>query len=233
MDTSGSIAKDDFVKQKEFVNRLVASFGFESQKYGIILFSYVAEMPIKFTDYNRLDAFKAAVLKLPQAGSITRIDRGLLLAQKKLFTKEGGNRPEANRVLFLLTDGSQTYSDDVVDNALISKNIRYSGTEFLVLGIGRGVDRDELNKIAGGKETVYVVDSFEKLKSQEFVNSFNISCSKSLLFILFFFNQSQVIYISPKYMIEFLNSTFCTEFILFYNGNLLEKNIIIIIKFST
>ena len=182
MDTSGSIAKEDFVKQKEFVNRLVASFGFESQNYGIVLFSYVAQMPIKFTDYNRLDAFKGAVLKLPQAGSITRIDRGLLLAQKKLFTKEGGHRPNANKVLFLLTDGSQTYSDDVVDNALISRNLRYSGTEFLVLGIGRGVNEDELIKIAGGKETVYIVDSFEKLKSQEFVNSFNISCSKSFLY---------------------------------------------------
>ena len=184
MDTSGSISKDDFVKQKEFVNRLVTSFGFENRRYGIVLFSFLAEMPIKFTDYNRLETFKAAVLKLPQARSITRIDRGLLLAQHKLFTKEGGHRPNANKVLFLLTDGSQTYSSDVVNNTLISKNLRYSGTEFLVLGIGKGVNEKELTNIAGGKEMVYIVDSFDKLKSQDFINSFNISCSK-FLFSLF------------------------------------------------
>lgn len=171
------------MKQKEFVNRLVTYFGFKEQQYGIVLFSYLAEMPIKFSDYNHLDAFKSAVLKLPQAGSITRIDRGLLLAQNKLFTKEGGgHRTNANKVLFLLTDGSQTYSTDVVDNTLISKNIRFSGTEFLVLGIGKGVNEAELAGIAGGKEKVYIAESFDKLNSNEFVKNFNISCSKYNLY---------------------------------------------------
>ena len=41
-------------------------------------------------------------------GSTTRIDKGLRLAQKKMFELENGGRPGVAKILFLLTDGSQT-----------------------------------------------------------------------------------------------------------------------------
>ena len=178
MDTSGSIEKPDYVKEKKFVNDLATYLGFRNTHYGVVLFSFVAEMPIKFTDHRTLESFKDAVTGLTQAASITRIDRGLLIAQNELFSPAGGHRPNANRVLFLLTDGSQSFSLDKVDNPLISRNIRYSGTEFFVIGVGRGVKRDELVKIAGGEERVFIAENFDKLSSKEFIDQFNMSCSK-------------------------------------------------------
>jgi len=185
LDTSGSIRKADYVKEKQFVYKVADFLGFSNLQYGVVLFSHQASMDIKFTDFTNFQSFKEAVTKLPQSHSITRIDRGLLVAKNKLFTDAGGHRPNANKVLFLLTDGSQTYSTDAVDNALISQGIRYAGTELFVLGVGRGIQKSELVDIAGGKERVFIAKDFDTLTSSDFINQFNVSCSKFLFLLPF------------------------------------------------
>lgn len=179
LDTSGSIYYKDYRKEKEFVTGVSKYLGIskEGTNYGVILFSQFATMDIKFSDYYDQESFEKAVYALKQQGSVTRIDLGLRKANK-LFSPAGGHRKNANKVLFLLTDGSQTEAPDAVENAYLSRNLRYEGVELYVLGIGRNIKKSELINIAGGEERVYIAKNFDELKSVAFIQKFKESCGK-------------------------------------------------------
>lgn len=179
LDTSGSIRRDDYKKQKEFVIGVSRALGLseDGTNYGVVLFSQFASMDIKFSDFYDQRRFEKAVYALKQYGSVTRIDLGLRKS-KKLFSPAGGHRKNANKVLFLLTDGSQTKAPDAVENSKLGRNIRYDGIELHVIGIGRNVDRAELESIAGGGERAFIAKNFDELKSPKFIEHFKSSCGK-------------------------------------------------------
>ena len=52
------------------------------------------------------------------------------------------------------------------------------GVNLYVIGIGKAVHPEELLKIAGSTERVFLAKSFEELQSRSFVYQFNISCGK-------------------------------------------------------
>lgn len=94
VDTSGSIRKEDYQLQKDFI-KTVASGNRLSENgthIGVVLFSHMTSIPIKFNDYYDLEQFKEGVQLMKQEGSITRIDRGLKLAYDQLFTTAFGVR---------------------------------------------------------------------------------------------------------------------------------------------
>ena len=115
-------------------------------------------------------------MALKQSGSITRIDRGLTKAHNVLFREAGGSRPNANKFLFLLTDGSQSLGHNVIDSSLIAKNLRFMGVKFYIVGVGRSVNPAELAEIGGDEESVFLAKSFDELISRRFIDQFNIRC---------------------------------------------------------
>lgn len=180
LDTSGSIHKDEYRKQKTFVTQIAKDIGISKKgpHYGVILFGQFANVEIKLNEFYTKELFEKAVMKLKQPGSVTRIDRGLKKAYNALFTKNGGSRENAQKILFLLTDGSQTEGEDVVENSYLANNLRFIGVSFYVIGIGRKVAPEQLLKIAGSPQHLYFVKSFEELKSEKFIHQFNISCGQ-------------------------------------------------------
>ena len=91
LDASGSIEKEDYVKQKHFVTSVARHLGIgrNGPHYGIILFSYYARLNITFDQYYDQESFEKAVMNLKHPGSVTRIDKGLKLAYDRLFTAKG------------------------------------------------------------------------------------------------------------------------------------------------
>lgn len=185
MDTSGSIHRDEYIKEKHFVTNVVKHIGLSENgpHYGVILFGQFATVDIKFNDYYNITKLRNAVMSLPQSGATTRIDRGLRKAYKVLFQKKGGHRELAEKYLFLLTDGSQSKGSDVVDPHLIAKKLQFIGIHFYVVGIGTRVNVKELESIAGGKEKVFLAKNFDDLISNEFIEKFNITCGKGIIII--------------------------------------------------
>ena len=180
LDTSGSIHKDEYRKQKTFVAHVAKHIGIDryGPHYGVILFGQFAKVEIKFNEYFTAESFEKAVMKLKQPGSVTRIDRGLKKAYNVLFTERAGSRQNAQKILFLLTDGSQTEGDDVIENSYLANNLRFIGVSFYVIGIGKKVDPGQLMKIAGSPQHLFFVKGFDELKSRSFVYRFNISCGE-------------------------------------------------------
>ena len=121
------------------------------------------------SDHADGTSFKAAVNAIPLMGFTTRIDRALRLTQKELFASENGGRPDVRDVLILLTDGTQTKSKGAEDPGNVMEEIRSSGVETIVIGIGTGTDAEELDHMAGGSGKAYSAKSFDELIGGDFV----------------------------------------------------------------
>ena len=171
LDSSGSLA-NDYNKEKDFLKALAATFGMESNggRAGVITFSFDAEHSIKMSDHDNLFTFNDAVDKIPLMASTTRIDKALRLAQKEMFALSSGSRSGVKKMLILLTDGSQTNDIGAESPSKIANEIRQTGISTVVIGIGSGIDKSELLRIAGSKDLVFNADSFAELISVPFVN---------------------------------------------------------------
>ena len=56
----------------------------------------------------------------------TRTDRGLALADRGLFTKLGGDRPDADNLLLVITDGNASPRAEPYAKVLAPLKVRYS-----------------------------------------------------------------------------------------------------------
>ena len=171
VDSSGSLRRD-FGKEKEFINILASSFGIsgDRSRAGIVTFSYDAVLTAKMSDHKDIKDFRASVDKIPYMGYTTRIDKALKVARDELFAKSNGARAGLPKILFVLTDGSQTKDKDAVDPASIAEEIRQKyGAIVFSIGIGQNVKRDELIKIASDVARVFIAKNFQQLKSEDFV----------------------------------------------------------------
>lgn len=138
-------------------------------RVGVITFSNHAEHSIKLKDHDNVHDFNNAVDAIGLMGSVTRIDRALRTAQKEMFTVQNGARNGLAKVLVLLTDGSQTKRHDSEDPAMIAEELRNEGIALIVVGMGGGISHNELKKIAGSEDNVFIATSFNLLLSEKFI----------------------------------------------------------------
>ena len=96
-------------------------------RVGVVTFSYHAEVSIELGDHSDPDSFGDAVDRIPLMGSITRMDKALRVAQWRLLSTENGGRGDAAKVLILITDGSQTYVEDMENPIHVADEIRDQG----------------------------------------------------------------------------------------------------------
>ena len=182
LDSSGSL-RNDYDKEKAFLNSLATTFGISNDgaRAGVVTFSYNSEHTIKLNDHNDISSFADAVNKIPLMGSTTRIDKALRLTQKEMFTLQNGGRPGVNRLVFVLTDGSQTQDADAEDPGAVAEELRNSGIRLITVGIGKGVNKTELARIAGDAKDVFSAATFDELISYDFLSELNkAGCAKGM-----------------------------------------------------
>ena len=171
MDSSGSLARE-YNKEKQFLKSVAEKFQISESgtRAGVVTFSSRTEHSIRLNDHFDTASFNTAVDNIPLMGLQTRIDLALRLAQKELFREENGARSDRPKVLILLTDGEQTTIDGYEDPRIPAEEIRASGVRLLVVGIGQGVNKNDLRDIAGHERNVYTVSSFDDLIDGDFVD---------------------------------------------------------------
>ena len=174
LDSSGSLRKD-YGREKSFLKALAVSFGVSdaNARAGVVTFSHDAEHSIKLNDHTSLTSFNEAVDKIALMGSTTRIDKALRTTQKEMFTVRNGARPGVNKVLVVLTDGSQTQDVGAEDPGLVADELRKEGIRVFVVGIGKAVNSTELAHIAGDKSNLFTASSFDDLVSRRFLKNVN------------------------------------------------------------
>ena len=172
VDSSGSLRRH-FSKEKQFVRALADVVGIASDgsKASVVTFSYNAEHRIKLAEHTDVKSFKDAVNNLPLMGYTTRIDKALEIVRDESFLPINGGRSLVPKVLFVLTDGTQTKDKDAKNPSGVAAQIRQKyGATIIAIGIGRRVNRAELTGIANGESKVYLAKNFAELRSSEFVS---------------------------------------------------------------
>jgi len=184
LDSSGSI-RSYYQDEKDFLNSIAASFGIGSGKSraSVITFSKFSLLSIKFSQYDNLAKFQAAVNRIPHLNSVTFMDRALRLAQKEMFALKNGARPGKAKLLVLLTDGKQTpgYYQKIgrrfkyvqaEDPAAVVKDLRKDGINVLVVGMGKGpgVNMKMIKNIAGESKYAFYAADFKTLATPAFLN---------------------------------------------------------------
>ena len=102
-------------------------------------------------------------------GFTTRIDVALELARDEFFSRENGGREGQMKLLVLITDGKQKRSMGYRRPDLVADDLRQLGITLLVVGVGEGVDEQELSEISGLEDNWRKVQDFRELNSRGFV----------------------------------------------------------------
>ena len=165
LDTSGSIPEEDFEMAKNFMADLVSGFniGENNVRVGLVLFGSTV-YPIFDLD----DSYdEAVVLSWIRAatyhGGSTATGDGILFAANTGFTEAGGARPSnlaIPRIGIVLTDGHSNRGVDVVNASAVARDL---SVELFALGIGSGIDENELLVIAGSQDRVFRIDTFTNI----------------------------------------------------------------------
>lgn len=167
IDSSGSLGHRNYRRLLGAVNTLAEhlNIGPMQSHAAVVVFSDKVENPITFNDYLTLDEFKAKVLNLPFMSQRTRIDLALDMALNKVFTKEGNTRHFVPKIAILLTDGVQTRTRDQIPLTTVAGNLINKGVHLYAVGIGRGVNRAQLELLVKKKHHVVEIKSFRSLET--------------------------------------------------------------------
>ena len=166
MDSSGSIARRNFQKEKDFVKEVASTFkmGPDQSQIAVISYSDHARIDIKFGDYSNVNDFNAAVDKVAHQRQRTRIDKALHLAANSLFTTRGGARPDVSKVMVILTDGKQTVTSDSTPLDEAVRPLQEMNVTIFAVGVGKAIDLAELLLLVGGKEdNLFRAQNFNEL----------------------------------------------------------------------
>lgn len=165
IDSSGSIGRTDYLKEKHFVKQLARSFGVApgQSQAAMILYSNSATVYARFGQHATAEEFEQAVDALPYERGLARTDKALLLAAAEIFP---GARSGVPKIALLITDGKQTRAADAKDLKEASAPLQKAGVRVLAVGIGSGIDLDELRLVTEADENVFVAKNFPDLLVQ-------------------------------------------------------------------
>ncbi|XP_051001300.1 integrin alpha-L [Acomys russatus] len=161
-DGSMSLEEKEFVKILEFMKDVMRKLSNTSYQFAAVQFSTLFKTEFTFLDYVKhkenpdvlLDSVKHMCRLTNTFGAVNYV-------VKNVFTEESGARPDATKVLIIITDGEATDSGDI-DAA--------QGIVRYIIGIGRHFNNPESQEtlhIFASKPTeqfVKILDTFEKLK---------------------------------------------------------------------
>ncbi|KAL6474959.1 hypothetical protein MHYP_G00159990 [Metynnis hypsauchen] len=161
LDGSGSVDHDDFNTMKEFVIKLIQGLSSRDIRFAVAQYSLYCTIHVDFTSHSNTDHIKG----ISQIGGGTYTAKAINKLVNELFVRNA--RPDANRVLIVITDGESSHGDynlwAAAENAKRNKIIRYA------IGVGRAFNNPsaekELDIIASDPDSDYKfkVDNFDVL----------------------------------------------------------------------
>ena len=160
---SSKINDTEWREVQNFVKGVANAFNisYPGTHVGVLSYSSQATMEMKFNRYYyHSDVLNAIDNIFPEAKSSqgTRLDDALEIANYELFTPAGGSRDQVTKTLVVLV--SDKLSDGKITG--IVGRLKFGGVTPVAIGVGSGVQRDDLLKVADGNHT-FSVASFNDL----------------------------------------------------------------------
>ena len=176
LDSSGSIG-GNFPNVANFVSQIVNDLmiGPAATQVGVVRYSSTASNVINLAAIPEKVNLINSILNLDSTtGGTTNTAQGIMLGTQMLI---GSTRPNARKVLFVITDGRSDNPTDTINQANTAQS---ANIEVFAFGIGSGPNIDELNNIASDPDSdhQFRANDFNMATLQQFVNrlSTNLLC---------------------------------------------------------
>ncbi|KAK7919663.1 hypothetical protein WMY93_010947 [Mugilogobius chulae] len=165
LDGSGSVDGTDFTKMKTFVVNVIRSFLNKASQFAIIQFDHRVNIAFHFDTFPINGNWELQVKNIGQTRGGTYTAAAITKVVEDVFIQSRGNRPNANKVLIVITDGESQDSEDFSKARTEANNkniIRFA------IGVGGAFNsrtaRKELETIASSTDNVFKVDGFDALE---------------------------------------------------------------------
>ncbi|XP_042522758.1 integrin alpha-L [Dipodomys spectabilis] len=160
-DGSRSLQQGEFQKIVDFMKDVMRKLSNTSYQFAAVQFSTSYKTEFNFLDYVKLKDPDVLLASVTHMGQLTNTFGAINYAVTQVFRPELGARPDATKVLIIITDGEATDTGNID----VAKDIiRY------IIGVGRhfktAESQETLHKFASKpiEEFVKILDTFEKLK---------------------------------------------------------------------
>lgn len=165
LDESGSIDSTEFAQERQFAHSLIDQLmtGPGGARMGLVMFSNDARK-IGNNLFDNKTYMLNALNSVDQRGGFTCIGCGMAFGQQVLEAPP--LRPQATRFMIVLTDGANNrfYQNHPLLADITS--VKNAGTKVLAVGVGNGIDQNEIHEIASaipGVQTEFLVNDFNAL----------------------------------------------------------------------
>ncbi|XP_071146626.1 matrilin-3-like [Mytilus edulis] len=166
LDSSTSLAPQEFDAAKQFVKSIVDSFEISSDKtqVGVIRFSTTIDGGFKLNTHTSADGLKKAIDGVQYKSGGTHTAEAIEYAINNLFTTTNGARLGSSKILILVTDGRSENRNETLRQAAAAKA---KGISIFAIGVSAQVDERELNAVASQPTCTHVqiLNSFDDLDS--------------------------------------------------------------------
>ncbi|CAK7302930.1 Integrin alpha-L [Vulpes lagopus] len=160
-DGSMSLQQDEFQKILDFMKDVMKKLSNSSYQFAAVQFSTDCKTEFNFLDYVKVKNPDVLLGKVVHMRLLTNTFGAINYVAKEVFRQDLGARPDATKVLIIITDGEATDRTNI-DSA--KDIIRY------IIGIGKHFatkrSQETLHQFASkpAEEFVKILDTFEKLK---------------------------------------------------------------------
>ncbi|XP_003795918.1 integrin alpha-L isoform X1 [Otolemur garnettii] len=160
-DGSNSLRQDEFQKILDFMKDVMRKLSNTSYQFAAVQFSTNCRIEFNFSYYDRVKDPDVLLAKVEHMRDLTNTFRAINYVATEVFRQDQGARPDATKVLIIITDGEASDDGDI---GMAKDIIRY------IIGIGNHFktkeNQEALHKFASNpiEEFVKILDTFEKLK---------------------------------------------------------------------
>ncbi|XP_041369620.1 collagen alpha-6(VI) chain-like [Gigantopelta aegis] len=156
VDTSASLSVTDFQKAKRFASTMIDSFtiGPGGVQVSFVTFSTGFKVHFNLNDHHTRRDIKDAIARVPYTTGATDTGAALAYVSHNVFMSATGARPDASKVVILVTDGRSTDHSKAVQAAQEAKK---KGILIFAIGVGNKTFSDELNELATEPNCTHVI----------------------------------------------------------------------------
>ena len=172
-----------FNDEKKFIKQMATNLELSTSGVhaSVVQFSTTPKLEVPFMD--DITKFSTGVDEIEWMGQFTRIDLALDVAYNQMFQTVNGMRSEGNcnKVVVVMTDGKNENPKNEGPapalSALTTKKFHDDGIKVIVIGIGNGVDKAELELLVNTKDNYHGAKNFDYLLTKKFRKSL-LDCEK-------------------------------------------------------
>ena len=162
VDSSQTISNEKFLRELDFVKTFARTLDIspDESRVSVVTFGNIPTLSIRFEEYANIGSFSRGVDVVPYIAGQKRLDKALIFAARVLSKA----RPNAYKILIVLTDGRQPLGLDPLD--VSAKPLHQFGVKINVIGAGGNVSMRELAKITSRPGDLFYSRTFDGLVRQ-------------------------------------------------------------------